>query len=159
MGIQIGAKIDETYLDLADNTPGLGDVFFGIDGKVYKFVQYNVGAGSVAAVVGNICYYLAPGGASAGATNVVTSDLSDSAGLGAGVLQSAPSAANGLYCWIQIRGDATITPALTAGGDGQALTAVGASDGTLDVSAAVTDAVVAYAVDASAKIIKCNFPW
>jgi len=157
MGIQIGAKIDETYDALGDNTPGLGDVFFGIDGKVYKFVQYDTGAGPVAAVVGNVCYYYAVGGASAGQTNIVTSDLSDSAGLGAGVLQSAPT--DGQYCWIQIRGDATITPALTAGADGNALTAVGATDGTLDVSALVTDAIVAYAVDASAKIIKCNFPW
>ena len=157
MGIQIGAKVDETYAALGENTPGLGDIYFGPDGKVYKFVQYDTGAGPVAAVIGNVCYYYAPSGASAGATNVVTSDLSDSAGLGAGVLQSAP--ADGEYCWIQIRGDATITPALTAGADGNALTAVGATDGTLDVSALVTDAIVAYAVDASAKIIKCNFPW
>lgn len=157
MGIQIGAKIDEVYSALGENTPGLGDVYFGIDGKVYKFVQYDTGAGPVAAVAGNICYYYAPSGASAGATAVVTSDLSDSAGLGAGVLQSTPT--DGQYCWIQIRGDATITPALTAGADGNALTAVGATDGTLDVSALVTDAIVAYAVDASAKIIKCNFPW
>lgn len=157
MGIQIGAKVDETYAALGENTPGLGDIYFGPDGKVFKFVQYDTGAGPVAAVVGNVCYYYAPSGASAGATNVVTSDLSDSAGLGAGVLQSAP--ADGEYCWIQIRGDATITPALTAGADGNALTAVGATDGTLDVSALVTDSIVAYAVDASAKIIKCNFPW
>ncbi len=157
MGIQIGAKIDETYSALGDNTPGLGDIYFGIDGKVYKFVQYDTGAGPVAAVIGNVCYYYAVSGASAGQTNIVTSDLSDSAGLGAGVLQSAPT--DGQYCWIQIRGDATITPALTAGADGNALTAVGATDGTLDVSALVTDAIVAYAVDASAKIIKCNFPW
>ena len=158
MGIQMGAKIDETYAALGENTPGIGDVYFGPDGKVYKFVQYVGGAGSVAAVAGNVAYYFAPSGASAGATNVVTSDLSDSAGLGAGVLQSAPAANE--FCWVQIRGDATITPALTAGGDGQALTAVGATtDGTLDVSALVTDAVVAYAVDASARIIKCNFPW
>lgn len=157
MGIQIGAKIDEVYSALGENTPGLGDIYFGIDGKVYKFVQYDTGAGPVAAVIGNVAYYYAPSGASAGATNVVTSDLSDSAGLGAGVLQSAP--VDGEYCWIQIRGDATITPALTAGADGNALTAVGATDGTLDVSALVTDSIVAYAVDASAKIIKCNFPW
>jgi hypothetical protein len=159
MGIQIGAKIDETYAALGDNTPGLGDVYFGPDGKVYKFVLYNVGAGSVAAVAGNICYYYAPSGVSAGATTTVTSDLSDSAGLGAGVLQAVASAANGLYCWIQTQGPATITPALTAGADGNALTAVGATDGTLDVSALVTDAVVAFAVDASAKIIMCRFPW
>lgn len=125
-------------------------------GKKYKYVQYNSGAGAVAAVAGNIAYYYAPGGASAGATTVVTSDLSDSAGLGAGVLQAVLT--NGAYGWIQITGAATITPALTAGADGNALTAVGATDGTLDVSALVTDAIVAYAVDASAKIIMCDFP-
>ena len=157
MGIQSGANITETYSALGENTPGLGDVYFGPDGKVYKFVQYDTGAGPVAAVAGNVCYYYAVGGVSAGQNTIVTSDLSDSAGLGAGVLQSAPT--DGQYCWIQIKGDATITTALTAGGDGNALTAVGATDGTLDVSALVTDAVVAYAVDASAKIIKCDFPW
>ncbi len=136
---------------------GVGDHHHGADGKIYKFVQYDTGAGPVAAVAGNVCYYYAPGGTSAGATTVVTSDLSDSAGLGAGVLLSAPG--DGEYCWIQIKGPATITPALTAGADGNALTAVGATDGTLDVSAAVTDAVVAFAVDASAKIIMCDFPW
>ncbi len=125
--------------------------------KTYKYVQYETAAGSVAAVSGNVCYYYAPSGASAGSYTVVTSDLSDSAGLGAGVLQSAP--ADGEYCWIQIKGPATITPALTAGADGNALTAVGATDGTLDVSALVTDSIVAYAVDASAKVIMCDFPF
>jgi len=57
------------------------------DGKKYKYVQYDTGAGPVAAAAGNVAYYYAPGGVSAGATTVVTSDLSDSAGLGAGVLQ------------------------------------------------------------------------
>lgn len=126
------------------------------DGKLYKYVQYETGAGAVAAVAGNVCYYYAPSGASAGATTVVTSDLSDSAGLGAGVLQAVIT--DGAYGWIQIRGAATLTTALTAGADGNALTAVGATDGTLDVSALVTDAVVAYAVDASAKIVMCAFP-
>lgn len=152
-----GANITQTYTALAENTPAVGDHFSATGGKVYKFVQYDTGAGSVAAVSGNACYYYAPSGASAGATGVVTSDLSDSAGLGAGILQSTP--ADGEYCWVQIKGPATITPSLTAGGDGNALTAVGASDGTLDVSALVTDAVVAFAVDASAKIIMCDFPW
>lgn len=134
----------------------VGSKYEDQNGKVYKYVQYETGAGPVAAVAGNVCYYYAPGGASAGATTVVTSDLSDSAGLGAGVLQSV--IADGSYGWIQIRGPATITPALTAGADGNALTAVGATDGTLDVSALVTDAVVAFAIDASAKIIMCMFP-
>ena len=155
-----GAKLTETYTDSTLLTSGtgwaVGDVYTDSTGKKYKFVKYNSGAGAVAAVAGNIAYYYAPGGTSAGATTEVTSDLSDSAGLGAGVLQAV--IANGEYGWIQIRGAATITPALTAGADGNALTAVGATDGTLDVSALVTDAVVAYAVDASAKIIMCMFP-
>lgn len=156
--IYLGAQLTQTYASLAgDNTPAVGSITIAPTGKVYKFVQYDTGAGPVAAVAGNVCYYYAPGGVSAGSATIVTSDLSDSAGLGAGVLQSAP--ADGEYCWIQIKGDATITPALTAGADGNALTAVGATDGTLDVSALVTDAIVAYAVDASAKIIKCDFPY
>ncbi len=157
MAILAGANLTQDYAALTEgNTPQVGDVYFGPLGKVYKFVQYVGGAGAVAAVAGNVAYYFAPSGASAGA-ETVTSDLSDSAGLGAGVLQSAIPISS--YGWIQIKGTATITPALTAGGDGNALTAVGASDGTLDVSALVTDAIVAYAIDASAKIIKCDFPF
>jgi hypothetical protein len=152
-----GANITATYAALAENTPTPGDLFFARGGKVYKFVQYNSGAGPVAAVAGNVAYYYAPSGTSAGADTVVTSDLSDSANLGAGVLQSAP--ATGYYCWVQIKGTATVTTALTAGADGNALTAAGATDGTLDVSNAVTDAIVAHAIDASAKIIKCEFPF
>lgn len=126
------------------------------DGKVYKYVQYDTAAGSVAAAAGNVAYYYAPSGVSAGSTTKVTSDLSDSANLGAGVLQAV--IADEGYGWIQIKGPATLTTALTAGGDGNALTAVGATDGTLDVSALVTDSICAYAVDASAKIIMCAFP-
>ena len=146
----IVSNVDAT----AKFTPGVK--YTAQDGKVYKYVQYDTGAGSVAAASGNVCYYYAPGGTSAGATTVVTSDLSDSAGAGAGVLQSAP--ADGEYCWIQIRGSATLTTALTAGADGNALTAVGATDGTLDVSALVTDHICAVAIDASAKIVMCMFP-
>lgn len=135
---------------------GLGVIGQDNDGKRYRYVQYDTGAGPVAAVAGNVVYFYAPGGTSAGATTTVTSDLSDSAGLGAGVLQSAPT--DGQYCWIQVSGSATLTTALTAGADGNALTAVGATDGTLDVSALVTDSICAYAVDASAKIVMCAFP-
>ena len=124
-------------------------------GNTFKYVQYDTGAGSVAAVSGYVSYYYAPSGASAGAVNVVTSDLSDSNELGAGVLQSAPT--DGQYCWIQIGGTATLSIALTAGADGQALTPVGSSDGKLDLSNAVTDPICAFAIDASAKIIACQF--
>ncbi len=156
--INSGANLTATYSALTEgNTPALGSVFEGTGGKIYKFVQYKVAAGSVAAVAGNVAYYYAPSGASAGSTTAVTSDLSDSANLGAGVLQSAP--ANDEYCWIQIKGTATLNTALTAGADGNALTPAGSTDGTLDVSAAVTDSICAYAIDASAKIVKCDFPY
>ena len=124
-------------------------------GNTFKYVQYDTGAGSVAAVSGHVAYYYAPSGASAGAVNVVTSDLSDSNEVGAGVLQSAPT--DGQYCWIQIGGTATLTIALTAGADGDPLTPTGAGDGTLDVTAAATSPVCAFAIDASAKIIACQF--
>lgn len=122
--------------------------------KAYKYVQYDTGAGGVAAVVGQVAYYYLAGGTQ---NNIVTSDLSDSVNIGAGVLQSAP--ADGQFCWIQIAGVATLSIALTAGSDGNALTAVGATDGTLDVSALVTDAVCAYADDISAQQIVCCFPY
>jgi hypothetical protein len=151
--------IDPTLTDTVPRfTPGTVAANLTSAGmKKYKYVKYNSGAGTIAAVAGNVAYYYAPSGASAGATTEVTSDLSDSANLGAGVLQAV--IANGSYGWVQIKGPATITPALTAGADGQALTAAGAgADGTLDVSAAATDEIVAYAIDASAKIIMCDFP-
>lgn len=155
-----GAKLTETYTSVNGNTPGAGfapgDIYRDGSGIKYKFVQYDTGAGAVAAVAGNFCYYYAPGGTSAGATTVVTSDLSDSAGVGAGVLLSAPGDSE--YCWIQISGPATLTTALTAGADGNALTPVGSTDGTLDVSALVTDHIAAIAVDATAKIVFVTCP-
>lgn len=119
--------------------------------KKYRYVQYDTASGGVAAVAGNFTYLYAPGGVSAGSATKVTSDLSDSAGVGAGVLQAV--IADEGYGWIQISGVATLTTALTAGADGNALTPVGATDGTLDVSAAVTDHICAVAIDASAKIV------
>ncbi len=159
----VGASLDRAYSasDLSGaegySAPGIGDVFQDDDGKVYRFVKYTGGAGNVVAAVGNVTYLYAPAGASAGATNTVTSDLSDSAEIGAGVLMAAPG--EGGFCWIQVRGAATLAKALTAGADGDPLTPTGATDGTLDVTDAATSAVCAYAVDASAKIIMCAFPY
>ena len=136
-------------------TFALGQKGVDVSGNTFKYVQYDTGAGSVAAVSGQVAYYYAPSGASAGAVNVVTSDLSDSNEVGAGVLQSAPT--DGQYCWVQIGGTATLTIALTAGADGDPLTPTGAGDGTLDVTAAATSPVCAFAIDASAKIIACQF--
>ena len=133
----------------------LGDI--RVEGnKTYKYVKYTTGTGAVAAVAGNVCYYTKDDVANEGYVNHrVTSDLSDSYNLGAGVLMAA--LANNEFGWIQIKGVATLTTALTAGADGNALTALGATDGTLDVSALVTDEICAFAADASAKIVICDF--
>lgn len=155
----VGASLTETYTAAqlrGGKAPGVGDRYVDKDGKSYRFVKYNSGAGPVAAVAGNFCYLYAASGTSAGQTDEVTSDLSDSANVGAGVLMAAPG--NGEYGWIQTGGVATLTTALTAGADGNAMTAAGATDGTIDVSAAVTDFICAVAVDASAKIVMLTCP-
>ena len=149
MSYAIGGDFDKVYTttDFA-----LGTIMQDSDGKIYKFVQYDTGAGAVAAAVGNVAYYYTLDGYK---NNQVTSDLSDSVEIGAGVLQSAP--ADGEYCWIQVKGGATLTPALTAGADGDPLTPTGATDGTLDVTTAVTDNICAFAGDISDKEIICDF--
>lgn len=153
----IGANFTSTYTEdqyLTDgNAPGLGDIVWS-QGKCYKFVKYDTGAGSVAAAAGNVAYYYTLDGYK---LNTVTSDLSDSIEIGAGVLMGTPG--DGEYGWIQIKGAATVNTALTAGADGDPLTPTGATDGTLDVSAAVTDHVCAYAGDISDKEIICDFPF
>ena len=134
----------------------VGTVFsdIGVDGpeKCYKYVLFNNGTGNVAAVVGDFAYYYLAAGL---ASNTVTMDLTDSIGVGAGTFQSVLT--DGAYGWIQVSGNATLTTAPLAGADGNALTAVGATtDGTLDVSALVTDAICAIAGDISAKqVILC----
>lgn len=131
----------------------LGTIYRAADGKAYKFVQYSEEAAAVDGVAGEVCYYVADTGHLA---NDVTSDLSASDEVGAGVLQAALS--DNEYGWIQIRGAATLTIALTAGADGDPLTPTGSADGTLDVSALVTDHVCAVAGDISAQEIHCLFP-
>jgi hypothetical protein len=135
----------------------VGAVAVGGIATVYKYVQYLEATAATDGVAGEVAYYYAPSGASAGSYTTVTSDLSDSAEVGAGVLQQNMS--NAEYGWIQIKGPATLSIALTAGGDGDPLTPTGAGDGTLDQPTAVTDHICAYAIDASAKIILCDFPF
>ena len=125
--------------------------------KMYKYVQYNAATAAVAGVAGEVTYYATVAIGDATAT-IVTSDLSDSDEVGAGVLQA--SLTDDAYGWIQVKGIATLTIALDGTpGDGGALTPTGAADGTLDVNiatAANTD-VCARCIDESAKIILCDF--
>ena len=160
MGIVSGANLTQTYTTLDEgNTPGLGDIFYGVGNRVYKFVQYKEGAAATDGVLGEAAYYYTLDGYK---LNQVTSDLSDSIELGAGVLQATVS--DDEYCWVQIRGPATLSIALTGGADGDPLTPTGAGDGTLDV--VLNDAgsgylahICAYCGDQSDNEIICDFPY
>ncbi len=132
---------------------GLGTVGTTDDGKEYRYYQYEAATAAVAGVAGEVAYFYLAGGTVDG---IVTSDVSDSVNVGAGVLQA--SLTDGTFGWLQTRGPATLSIALTAGADGNALTPVGAGDGTLDVSALVTDHICAIADDISALEIICLFP-
>lgn len=155
MSALAGADLNMVYASAdaakAAGAPSLGSVYIGEKGKAYKFVQYSEEAAAVDGVAGEVAYYLVTGG------NEVTSDLSASSNVGAGVLQANMS--EGECGWVQIKGIATLSIALTAGSDGNSLTPIGAGDGTLDVSALVTDHVCAVALDISEKVILCDFPW
>lgn len=148
-------------MDLTTNDPTpqfkLGAIGQDYQGYLYKYVQYNQGAGAIAAVAGNITGYYAPSGVSAGSTTVVTSDVSDTAGAMAGMLMAVLTTA--YYGWIQIKGRATITPAFVSGADGNALTLSSTTDGTVKVAGAVTDAGGAVSIDATAKILNLDCPF
>ena len=147
--------IDPTAVsDTAEFKLGQHGAVIGSPTKLYKYVQYDTGSVGTAAVAGEACYYYTLDGYK---NNQVTSDLSDSVEIGAGILQAIMT--DGQFGWVQIKGPATMTIALSAGADGDPLTATGAADGTLDVSADVTDIVVAIAGDASDKEIICDFPF
>lgn len=134
-----------------DFTPGqLGMTH---DSKVYKYLEYKEGTAAVDAVAGEVAYYFTLDGYK---LFQCTSDLSDSVEIGAGVLQVVMSDAE--FAWLQVRGSALLTIALTAGADGDPLTPTGSADGTLDVSAAVTDNTCAIAGDISDLEIVCDFP-
>ncbi len=143
---------------VADLTDGRahapGDCVDGIGGIKYKFVQYREGAAATPGVAGEVCYYFTLDGYK---NHQVTSDLSDSVEIGAGVLTANVN--DGEYTWIQIKGPATLSIAPTAGADGDPLTPTGATDGTLDVTTAVTDHVCAFAGDISDREIICDFPF
>lgn len=156
MTILVGSEFTRTYTadELEEGrTPSVGTVAWFVN-KAYKFVEYKEATAATDGVAGEVAYYYTLDGHK---NNQVTSDLSDSVEVGAGVLMANMS--EGEFGWVQIKGPATLTIALTAGADGDPLTPTGAADGTLDVSAAVTDNVCAIAGDISDQEIICDFPY
>jgi hypothetical protein len=156
----LGADVSQTFTDLrAGNTPSPGAIV-RVENATYKFVQYHAATAGLSGVEGQVAYYMHPAGQTDRTATHVTSDVSDSYGLGAGVLQA--DVQDGAYCWVQIKGEAALSIALTSGADGDQLTARGATDGTLAAPAALPDAVkygyVGYVIDATIPRIICNFP-
>src|SRR4030065_727454 len=85
---------------LATDFDSLGDIRT-TNGKGYKFVSYDQAAGEVAAVAGNMAYYKAGFQVTTSRAEMiydVTSDLSESANIGAGMLMAAIP--NDDYGWI-----------------------------------------------------------
>lgn len=132
----------------------LGTIGMGHDGKIYKYVTYSEEAAATDGVAGEACYYVAATGY---ANSDVTSDLSASDEVGAGILQATMS--DNEFGWVQIKGLATLSIAFTAGADGDVMTPTGAGDGTLDVTAAATSVPCGVAGDASANQLLCDFPF
>lgn len=140
-----------------------GSVYLEDGGKIYKYVQYDDGTANLDLEAGDIVYYVDDTGYGA---STVTADVSDASGqeIGAGVVQ-ADVTTDGSYMWVQIKGAATVLAAIGGTpGDGDPLTCVGAADKALTKAAesdtaAVYKPVVAFAVDASAKEIICDFPF
>jgi len=125
--------------------------------KTYKYVKFLKTTATVAVVAGNVVFY------SGFAASEVTADITDIevAGLAAGHMAAAWDGVTTSYGWIQVRGLVTNPTDVTAGANGNALTAIGAGDKTLDVSAAVTDHCVAQLLDDSTgaqTILATNYP-
>lgn len=167
MTVHIGADLNRVYTATEMATDGLapspGQIFWGHNGKCYKFFKYEEGTGALDLAAGDVVYYVDDTGYGA---STVTADVSDASGaeIGAGVAVAAVTE-DGAGFWGQIKGAATLSTALGGtAGDGDPLTAVGAADKALTKAAeadatGVYKSVVAIAVDASAKEIICDFPF
>ena len=115
--------------------------------KVYRYYKFDNGSGSVAAVSGNIAVFKAT------TQDTVTSDVSDgdTNKVAAGMFVSAP--ADGQFCWLQVRGPATVNQAINSGADGAGCIPH-STDGMLTVATA-NDLIApcATASDASEKMV------
>lgn len=128
----------------------LGDLRYEQAG-VFKYITF---ISATAGVAGEVAYYVAATGYGA---NSCTSVVSESDAIGCGVLQAAM--VTGEFGWVQIKGFATLSIAITGStGDGDLLTTTGAADGSLDISAtAATDEICAVAANESDNEIMCDF--
>jgi len=141
------STVQNNPLGLVIKARDIGDTDYG--SAFFKYVQYLAeSAGASFAAAGHMTYYDADTG---GTNNQVTTDVSASSEIGAGLLHSAPT--NEQYVWVQQTGVATAL-VITGGADKQGLTGTGAADGGFDQPTAVTDSLCAACVDYSEKLIQ-----
>jgi len=129
------------------------------NGKWYKYLELKNVTATVAGVAGDGVAYGAAGGYTANKGVLDLSDADGTKALAAGVLVGAvPGVAGTSYFgWVQIKGHATLSIAVTGGVIGQAfnLTTV---DKTFAVQAAVTDQKAGYSISATTSVcLDCPF--
>lgn len=137
----------------------LGDIRWE-GNKCYKYVQYK--ATAIACVAGVMVGYYGLDGYK---SNQVTQDTSDQVQaatmLAAGVTQAVIPTDG--YGWVQIKGPATMSVAMTAGADGDPLTLVGGTADTGDLDLYITTVanshLCAWAGDISDKEICVDCPF
>ena len=122
--------------------------------KCYKWVTYSHEAAAVDGVAGEVAAYLPIDGYK---NNDVTSAITAASDIGAGVLQAIM--ADNEFGWIQIKGPATLTIALTDATDDAPQVLLGGADGTLDINiaTAANENICAWSGDATDKEIICDF--
>lgn len=129
--------------------------------NAYKYVRYSDGSGAVAGVAGDAVVY------EAYATALVTGDITDGEYgavklVGAGILMA--DMADGEYGWVQVKGlSGVLANDVVAGAAGDALSAQGGADGTLDIADMAVNGIVCvgylHISTASAQRMVCDFPF
>lgn len=158
-----GANLTRTWTtdQLEDGTaPKPGDTCW-VGNKLYKAVIFDDGTEDHDLVAGDVVYYKDVTGYT---TSTVTADVSDSTGqeVGAGVVTTTVTQ-DTVRMWVQIKGPATLEQGIEgSAADGDPLTVVGATNKSLTRaieadSTGVYKPVCAYAIDASAKTVACDF--
>lgn len=148
------SALDVPTTDRKDN---LGDIRFA-NGKIYKYIQYEAGTGSVAGTAGAVVVY---NGVTGHEDNKVTKDYSDGSVV-AGVLVAAMT--DGQYGWMQIKGFCTLGIAFTSAPvDGQPIkkgTADGAAtESTISGNAEDYVQNIGIAIDQANLQVLLDCPW
>ncbi len=138
---------------------GIGKIRYQ-DGKWYKWVKYDDGAGNLDIVAGDVLVYLAI----LMGSNFVTADVSggDTIPIGAGIAVATVTV-NDTFMWMQTKGFATLSLDVggTTPGDGERICASlnGGTDKIAIVDPAITQLGMGVSVDDSAKTVLLDCPF